>query len=654
MRKRVAAAALGLSLCLGLGACGAPAAPGGAPAPVPEASSAPESVLEEESVNARVRSLLEGMSTRQKLSQMMVVALRSGFDDHKIATEITPAYARLLQSYDFGGVLLFEGNMVNTAQTVTLLHDCQRAAMDSPGAIPMLFCVDQEGGAVNRVSFGVTGPGNMALSAAGDPALTEECADLLAREIRALGFRMDFAPVADVNDNPANPVIGVRSFSDDPVQAAEHVTAFLRGLNKNGVCAALKHFPGHGNVGEDSHTGLPSSPLTEEELMACELIPFQAGIDAGAEMIMTAHIQFPNIETGSYVSRKDGKSVFLPATLSHRILTELLREKLGFEGVIISDSMAMGAIAAHFDPIDAAVLAIRAGVDMLLCPVELYQDGEIDTLPLMDEYMRRLLERVESGEIRTEELDDSVARILKLKIEKGLLDEDTEPLEEKIARAEALVGSPEHHAREWEIAGRGLTLLKNEGGMLPLDGRSGQETLILIPSEYRRPTVAYALRRLEREGALAPGSVTVLNYSPHSPEVQEIGRAMERAGNVLILSQSPTRPPWISRLMESVQQKGSARVALLSLDLPYDAACYADADAILCAYHAFGSAHDDRGEGPFNLNVAAALWAVFGQSVPAGTLPVNIPRLTAAGEGEWAYSDELLYPRGSGLFSWGQ
>lgn len=225
---------------------------------------------------------------------------------------------------------------------------------------------------VNRVSFGVTGPGNMALAAAGDPALTEECADLLGQEIAALGFNMDFAPVSDVNNNPNNPIIGIRSFSDEPALASQHVTAFLRGLDKNNISAALKHFPGHGNVGEDSHTGLPSSELTVEELKACELIPFQAGIEAGADMIMTAHIQYPNIETETYISKLDEDIVHLPATLSRTIITGLLREEMGYDGIVITDSMVMDAIATHFDPADAAVLAINAGVDILLCPVDLY------------------------------------------------------------------------------------------------------------------------------------------------------------------------------------------------------------------------------------------------------------------------------------------
>ena len=571
----------------------------------------------------RVETLLAGMSTEQKLAQMMIVTLRAG-DNTKSVTKLSTAYAKLLKKYDFGGVILFGGNIVDTEQTVTLIHDIQAAAVKSKPGIPMFICVDQEGGMVNRVSFGTTGSGNMALAATGDVALTEESADILGQEIRALGFNMDFAPVADVNNNPENPVIGVRSFSDDPQLVSQHVTAFQKGLKKNGICATLKHFPGHGNVGEDSHTHLPSSNLTLEELRNCELLPFQAGIDAGAEMIMTAHIQYPEIERGTYVSIQDGKKVYLPATLSRTIITGLLREEMGFEGVVVTDAMEMDAIASHFDPTDAAVLAINADVDMLLCAVNIYQDEEIDLLPAADAYMKRLLARVEAGEISKEELNNSVSRILKLKIESGIMDQTySEPLEKQIDRAKAVVGSAEHHTREWEIAQRGMTLLKNENTMLPLDGKSGRKTLILIPTETRRPTVEYAINRLESEDLLDASTVTVLCYSELSPEDEELKKALKTSSQVLILSQSTEQNPLLCEVIRQVHKSKDGHVALLSLNLPYDAASYEDADAILCAYNPYGSAHDAEGNGPFNLNVAVALCTAFGQSVPQGTLPVK-------------------------------
>ena len=608
----------------------------------------------DKSVDEQVKEMLSGMSTEQKLAQMMIVSLRSGIQGTKMVTELGPAYAELLKKYDFGGVILFGGNIVDTEQTVTLIRDCQEAAMDSEPGIPMLVCVDQEGGRVNRVSFGSGFSGNMALAATGDTALTEESAEMLGQEIKALGFNMDFAPVSDVNSNPNNPIIGVRSFSDDPEIAAEHVTAFLRGLRKSGILASLKHFPGHGNVGEDSHTHLPCSDYTLEELKACDLVPFQAGIDEGTDMIMTAHIQYPSIETDTYVSRQDGKEVYLPATLSHTIMTGLLREDMGYDGIIITDAMDMDAIAAHFDETDAAVLAINAGVDILLCAAELYQDEEVDTFPTVDAYMKNLLARVEAGEIKEEELDDSVSRILKLKLEQGIMtDTLSDSKEEQLANAEAVVGSAGHHNREWEIAQRGLTLLKNEGGTLPLDGNNDSRALIMIPSEDRRETVEYALDRLRTEGLLNAASVTVLCYSELQAEDPELQKALKNADNVLILSETSEKNELVCSVIEQFHQSKDGNVALLSLYLPYDAACYEDVDAVLCAYNRSGSDHDAEGKGPFNLNVAVALCAAFGQSVPQGTLPVNVPKLEINADGEAVFSDELLYERGYGIQGWG-
>ena len=631
MKNRWVALMLGLIMTFSLCACGAQ---GG-------------------STDNKIEKMIEEMSTEQKLAQMMVVAFRSDANNTKTATKVSPAYEELLKKYGFGGVIMFGGNIEDAEQTVTMIRDCQTAAMASEQGIPLLICVDQEGGLVNRVSFGVTGPGSMALAATGDTKLTEESADMLGQELAALGFNMDFAPDADVNNNPNNPIIGIRSFSDDPEMVAEYVPAFLKGLGKNNISAALKHFPGHGNVGEDSHTGLPSSELTEDELMDCEFVPFQAGIDAGADMIMTAHIQYPNVEKETYKSRLDGKTVNLPATLSHTIITGLLREKMGYDGIVITDAMDMEAIASHFDPIDAAVMSINAGVDILLCPVNLYQDDKIDTFPEMDKYMERLVKRVEAGDIKEEELDDSVARILKLKQDKGIMtDTLKDSAEDQLANVKEVVGSAKHLTRDWEIAQKGMTLLKNSGDMLPLDGNSGKRTLVLATNEYRMPTVKYAIERLEKEGLLDASLVKVINYDGMQFDDKKLQKALKKTDQLIVLSQSADRSELVDMAIWRVHQNEGGKAVLLSLNLPYDAATYEDADAILCAYHPYGSAHDADGNGPFNLNVAVALGTVFGQSVPQGKLPVNVPTVEIAEDGTATFLDEVLYERGSGLDKW--
>ena len=600
-------------------------------------------------IDKQVNGIIANMTIEQKLAQMMIIAIRYEPDTSKGITKLTKAYKKLLKKYDFGGLLMYANNMTDINQTVTMIREAQSASMKSANGIPMFICVDQEGGLVNRVSFGTTGSGNMALAATGDTSNTEEIAGILGEEISALGFNMDFAPVSDVNNNPDNPVIGTRSFSDDPNTVAENVVAFIDGLNKYNISTSVKHFPGHGNVGEDSHTKLPLSELTLDELKECELIPFEAGIEAGADMIMTAHIQYPNIDDTTYISKDDGKEVYLPATLSKKIMTGLLRDEMGFDGIIISDSMQMDAIATHFDETDAAVLAINAGVDLLIRPSDVYQDDEINTFPDVNKYMKKLAARVKAGDITEERLDESVGRILRLKFKKGIMT-DTLSVTKKtqIKNAKKVVGIPENHTREWEIASEGITLVKNENNAFPIDGMSGENTLILIPSEYRRASVEYAINRLEKESLVNPKNVDVICYSDITIKNKALKKALNKADNVLILSQSTKKNDLVCSIIEKAHKNG-AKVTFLSLNLPYDIACYTDVDAALCAYHAYGSAYDSEGNGPFNLNVAVAVCSVFAESVPQGTLPVNIPKIIENEDGSISYSDQLLYERSFGI-----
>ena len=600
-------------------------------------------------IDKQVNGIIANMTIEQKLAQMMIIAIRYEPDTSKGITKLTKAYKKLLKKYDFGGLIMYANNMTDINQTVTMIREAQSASMKSANGIPMFICVDQEGGLVNRVSFGTTGSGNMALAATGDTSNTEEIAGILGEEISVLGFNMDFAPVSDVNNNPDNPVIGTRSFSDDPNTVAENVVAFIDGLNKYNISTSVKHFPGHGNVGEDSHTKLPLSELTLDELKECELIPFEAGIEAGADMIMTAHIQYPNIDDTTYISKDDGKEVYLPATLSKKIMTGLLRDEMGFDGIIISDSMQMDAIATHFDETDAAVLAINAGVDLLIRPSDVYQDDEINTFPDVNKYMKKLAARVKAGDITEERLDESVGRILRLKFKKGIMT-DTLSVTKKtqIKNAKKVVGIPENHTREWEIASEGITLVKNENNAFPIDGMSGENTLILIPSEYRRASVEYAINRLEKESLVNPKNVDVICYSDITIKNKALKKALNKADNVLILSQSTKKNDLVCSIIEKAHKNG-AKVTFLSLNLPYDIACYTDVDAALCAYHAYGSAYDSEGNGPFNLNVAVAVCSVFAESVPQGTLPVNIPKIIENEDGSISYSDQLLYERSFGI-----
>lgn len=609
-------------------------------------NSSSKKTLSDEEIDKKIAEIISGMSIEQKLAQMMIVSLRSDADNVH-TTKLTKAYKNLLKYYDFGGVILFGKSIIDTEQTITLIRDCQSSAMKSAAGVPMFVCIDQEGGYVNRIPFATLGSGNMALGAAGDTALTEEIAEILGQEIRALGFNMNFAPVSDVNNNPANPVIGIRSFSDDPQITGEHVTAFINGLHNSSISSALKHFPGHGNVGKDSHTHLPLSKLTKSELKKCELIPFTEGIKAGTDMIMTAHIQYPNIEKNTYISKKDGKKVYLPATLSHTIITDILRNDLGYDGIIITDSMTMDAIESHFDETDATVMAINAGIDIILDSIEIYRDDDVNTFPKVKKYMQKLTARVKKGDIKEEELDDSVARILKLKYKNGIMTDTLSVSKKKqIKIAKKTIGSAQNREKDWEIASKGITLLKNNDSMLPINGKDGKNTLILIPDDSKQDTVDYSLERLEKERLIDTSKVNILSYNGLTIEDKELLKGIRKADRVLILSQTTKKNDLICSIIKKAHQKKGCPVALLSMNLPYEVAYYEEADAVICAYNAYGSTFDSQKKGPFALNVAAALCAIFGEYSPTGTLPVNIPKIKESTNVTTTYSDELLYKRG--------
>ena len=256
----------------------------------------------------RAAEILSSMTLEEKVAQMMMPAFRTWTKGKSSldVTKLNKEQEALIKKYPFGGVILFAENLKNADQSRDLIREIQAASLKGFSRAALLIAADQEGGRVSRLAYGTQMPGNMALGASGDPDAARQEAALMGEELSSLGFNLDFAPVMDVNSNPANPVIGLRSFSDDPEAAGALGAAFTKGLHSRGIISALKHFPGHGDTDTDSHTGLPVIDKSLEELRRCELIPFERGLQE-ADMVMTAHILYPQIETKTYISRRDGK-----------------------------------------------------------------------------------------------------------------------------------------------------------------------------------------------------------------------------------------------------------------------------------------------------------------------------------------------------------
>ena len=309
-------------------------------------------------------------------------------------TEQTDTIRELVADYHVGGVIYFSRNVETPTQTARLSRALQETAADNTG-IPLVLSADQEGGVVSRVPFGTAPPGQMALGAADDPALAHDFGAAVGRQLHAVGINANFAPVLDVNNNPDNPVIGVRSFGDDPDQVRRLGAAVATGLQSVGVAACGKHFPGHGDTAVDSHLAMPTVAHDRERLAEVELVPFRGAVDAGVDALMTAHVQFPAVDSSGS-----------PATLSREVLTGLLRDDLGYDGVVITDCMEMDAIADGVGTVEGAVRAIRAGADtVLVSHTAERQRAAIDAV----------CDAVRTGSLPKSRVDEAVRRVLALK-----------------------------------------------------------------------------------------------------------------------------------------------------------------------------------------------------------------------------------------------
>lgn len=347
----------------------------------------------EDAVSELVDKTMAEMSLHDKVCQMMFVTPEglTGTDDVMVAGDATK---QALQAYPVGGIIYFANNFDNVDQTRDMISNTQ-----SYSKIGLFIATDEEGGRVNRImdTLGTTYIGPMYDYKDDGPDVAFENAKTIASDMSALGFNLDFAPVADVWSNPDNTVIGDRAYSDDYAQAAELVGSAVKGFQDGGVICTLKHFPGHGDTAEDSHYSSAYVNRTKAQIMADEMQPFRTGIDAGAELVMVGHLIVPDIDE-------------LPSTLSYKIATEMLRGDLEFDGVAITDSMEMESIADNYGVADSAVMAVQAGMDMLLQPADLAVA------------VNAIVTAVQNGDITEPRIDESVRRILTLKAERGLLE----------------------------------------------------------------------------------------------------------------------------------------------------------------------------------------------------------------------------------------
>jgi beta-N-acetylhexosaminidase len=516
-----------------------------------------------------------------------------GASPEAAATAVNARALRLLRDWKVGGIILMGRNVESPVQ-VAALHNAVQAECD----VPVFFSTDQEGGHVCRMKKPFTMmPGAMPLGATRDAVLAERGAAAVSAELSAIGINLDFAPDADVNNNPDNPIIGVRSYGEDPALVARMVTAQVKGYQSNGTIACAKHFPGHGDTAVDSHLGLASLPWTMDRLRSVELPPFVAAIEAGVDFVMTAHIIFEAIDPDR------------PGTLSPKVVDGLLRGELGYQGVVITDCMEMKGVVSKYGIGEAAVMAVEAGVDVL---------AACHTPSRQEEIRTSLLEAVRSGRIPESRIDESVARILACK-EKYGLDERRVVDVDSVMK---LVGCVEHRALEQDIARKSITVVKDEAGRIPL---LPGKTLVVGPPDQAR-TLAEEIASARLFHALDTSPVDHVGIGPAFTDDQLSEVASKSAGATAIVVLTKHKEPWTSVPQDEGAQaemiKGMVAfgkpVVVVAIRNPYDIRHFPEAPTYLCTY------------GYTAASLTALAEVLVGAVEATGKLPVTLPMDGAA------------------------
>ena len=537
-----------------------------------------------------------GMTFDELVGQLMVVGFHG--------TTVTQEVIELIQRYHVGGIILFSRNVEDTEQLLRLTSSLQDVAREAGYRYPLLIAIDQENGVVRRLGQGATiFPGNMAIGATGLEQAAHDIAFASGRELKALGINMNLAPVVDVNNNPTNPVIGIRSFGEDPRQVACFVEAAVRGYHEAGIITCLKHFPGHGDTAVDSHLALPSIPYTMERLEQVELVPFRRGIAAGADSVMVAHICYPRI--------RHVEADTLVATTSPTIIQGLLREKLGFDGVIMSDCLEMLAITKTVGTEQGTVLAIQAGIDLAL--VSHCHSRQIGSIVAIQR-------AVHTGKLSLEVIRLAAERVLRLK--DRYLCWDNLP---KTSMPGWLGGVDHAHLRD-AVYDRSVTVLKDEDALIPLRLKTTERLLVLYPDG--KPVTLVEDRH--SSGELMVESIkarhprvnaAAISLRPTGEEQEQILQIAEDADVIIMVTANAHLHMEQVALMQCLFN-GNRRIIGIAAYNPYDLLAFPQLRTYLATYECTPPA------------LEAAVRILFGEVQSQGHLPVSLSGMYPIGYGK--------------------
>jgi beta-N-acetylhexosaminidase len=542
-----------------------------------------------------VQSQMKSMSLRDKVAQLVVVTANGDVYSH--TSPEFERYRHWIADLHVGGII------INNASQYGLVRNAEPHAlavflnqMQGLARTPLLVASDFERAASMRVTGGTRFPHSMAFAAAGDLAATKFEGLTAAREARALGIHWIFAPVADVNNNPLNPIINLRSYGEDPEQVSRYVAAYIEGAHSdpvNRVLVTAKHFPGHGDTDVDSHLGLPRLEVSRERLDAMELKPFQAAIAHGVDSVMTAHMAVPALEPSG-----------MPATVSHNVLTTLLRDELKFKGLIVTDAMTMQGLAMLFDSGEGSVRSIVAGADVLLMP------------PDPDKAIRAVVGAVEDGRISRQRLDQSVARVLAAKLSLGLSNK------KKLVNLDAIsdtLDSPEAAEKAQAVADHAVTLIRNDRDVLPLATTS--RPCLIVVTELR--ISQFGQRAIQEFRRRSPnGRVVSVDTGLPLAALQATAGDLTACSSIVAASFAS-----VSADLKDVKAflldltQGPVPVVLLAFENPYLLTSVPNATAFLTT---FSSSLPSE---------IAAVKALFGEIPITGHTPVSIPGFAKLGDG---------------------
>jgi beta-N-acetylhexosaminidase len=550
--------------------------------------------------SATVRRWMRNMTLRDEVAQLVFIPFQGEAPNSRSRAYRT--FMRLIGETRVGGLILVNatnGHVVQKAEPYALAAFLNR--MQRIPRVPLMVGADFERGASMRVDGTTVFPHAMAFGAAGDPELTRYEGLVTAHEARALGVQWVYYPVADVNNNPDNPIINIRSFGEDPRQVAAQVTAFIQGAHEDKhdyVLATAKHFPGHGDTAADSHLNMPVITADRQRLESVELVPFRAAIDAGVDSIMTAHVAVPALAPAD-----------VPATLSPAILTDLLRKQMGFDGLVVTDALDMGSIANGFSSAEAAVRALEAGADALLMPAN------------PDAAIRAVVAAVESGRLTRQRIRESVVKLLAAKEKLGLE-------RRRFVSLEGLgdvIDSPEANQRAQEVADRAVTLVRNQANLVPLAHPDRACYVVLADSRYSTEGQTFAQEVRKRapqaqvtmlDASMLPGDLdgALTQLAPCTEyAVAAFTLVAAGRGSVGLAGDLP-------HVVETLESSGKP-LAFVALGNPYLLRNFSKVTAYLATFSTVPPSE------------RAAVKALWGEIDIRGHLPVSIPGAAELGEG---------------------